>query len=154
MPNKVCMSQSNSWENDLSPQQRSKGWLTAVVSALLQDAFARTTGKSAWEVIPIIQTPSKADNECLEEFKGPPSTLGSCSPRHVRISSKQSQKSPSNFKRKKCPIALILYMSTSVDPTSWCTYPITITVLHHSFNNTHYLHLSNPLTSLNKNCVL
>jgi hypothetical protein len=26
---------------------------------------------------------------------------------------------------KKCPITLILYMSTSVDPTSWCTYPKT-----------------------------
>ena len=27
--------------------------------------------------------------------------------------------------RKKCSITLILYMSTSVDPTSWCTYPKT-----------------------------
>ena len=44
----------------------------------------------------------------------------------------------SNY-REMCPITLILYMSTSVDPPSWCSSPKTIIVLHLLFNNTHIL---------------
>ena len=43
---------------------------------------------------------------------------------------------------KKCPIALILYMPASVDPTSWRTYPKTVIVLHRLFNNTHNINYS------------
>ena len=57
-------------------------------------------------------------------------------------------------KREMCSITLILYMSTSVDPTSWCTYSKTVIVFHRIFNYTHELNVSNPLTSPLKKCVL
>jgi hypothetical protein len=73
-------------ENDLSPLQRAKGWLKAV---LLQGAFARC--KNNWEDNTRQYTLTKVDNQCLEELKGLPRTLGSCSPCNVRRLSKQSQ---------------------------------------------------------------
>jgi hypothetical protein len=53
-----------------------------------------------------------------------------------------------------CPITLILFMSSSVDPPSWWCIPKTVIVLHLLFNNTHWINLCILITSLNKTCVL
>ena len=56
--------------------------------------------------------------------------------------------------REMCPITLILFMSSSVDPPSWWCIPKTSPIITNVFNNTHELNLCILITSLNKTCVL